>query len=125
MDLPVALALLGLVAAATVLGLVWRGTTGRARHVRTGEAVAIEGVELGSSATLLQFSSSVCAPCAATARVLHRVADPAAGIRHVELDVAERPELAARFSVLQTPTTLILDAAGVVRARIGGAARPG
>ena len=44
-------------------------------------------------------------------------------VRHVEVDIADRPDLAAQFNVLQTPTTLILDAAGSVRARIGGAVR--
>jgi thioredoxin-related protein len=37
--------------------------------------------------------------------------------------VTHRPELAARYRVLQTPTTLILDRDGAVRARIGGAVR--
>jgi hypothetical protein len=44
-------------------------------------------------------------------------------VRHIEIDVADRPDLAAKFNVLQTPTTLILDARGAVRARIGGAVR--
>ena len=37
--------------------------------------------------------------------------------------MTHRPELAARYRVLQTPTTLILDSDGAVRARIGGAVR--
>jgi thiol-disulfide isomerase/thioredoxin len=113
----VAAALIGLVAIATVLGLVWRATQGRvtAGHGR------IDGIELGGSATLLQLSSEVCAPCRATARVLGAIA--ADGVRHIEIDIADRPDLAAQFNVLQTPTTLILDAAGAVRARIGGAVR--
>ena len=83
----------------------------------------IDGVELASGVTLVQFSSEYCAPCRATARVLEELAGERPDIAHVELDVAERPELAARFGILQTPTTLVLDGSGHVRARIGGAVR--
>jgi len=113
----VAAALIGLVAIATVLGLVWRASQGR---VSTASG-SVTGVELGGHATLLQLSSEVCAPCRATARVLGAIV--AEGVRHIEIDIAHRPDLAAQFNVLQTPTTLILDSAGAVRARIGGAVR--
>jgi thiol-disulfide isomerase/thioredoxin len=109
--------LLGLVALATALGLLWRASQGRV----TAASGSVSGVELGGHATLLQLSSEVCAPCRATARVLGAL--EADGVRHVEIDIAHRPDLAARFNVLQTPTTLILDSAGAVRARIGGAVR--
>jgi thiol-disulfide isomerase/thioredoxin len=113
----VVVALAGLVAFATVLGMLWRAAQGR---VRTASG-SIAGVELGDRATLLQLSTEVCAPCRATAKVLHDIADEQ--IRHVEVDIADRPDLVSRFNVLQTPTTLILDRDGVVRARIGGAVR--
>jgi hypothetical protein len=45
-------------------------------------------------------------------------------VTHVEVDLGDRPDLARRFGVLQTPTTLLLDSTGAVRARIAGAARP-
>ena len=57
----VVLVLGGLVLASTALGLAWRATTGRVRRTRP-ETVAIDGVTLGSRATLLQFSTEVCAP---------------------------------------------------------------
>ncbi|MEZ5190998.1 MAG: thioredoxin family protein [Schumannella sp.] len=113
----VALALAGLVALATLLGLLWRASQGRVRLA----AGAVTGVELGGRATLLQLSTEVCAPCRATARVLGALSTH--DVRHVEVDIAHRPDLVDRFNVLQTPTTLILDRDGVVRARIGGAVR--
>nr|WP_249776819.1 thioredoxin family protein [Leifsonia sp. C5G2] len=106
--------------------MIWRATTGRAREVRRTEVVqaAEVGVEpFGGRATLLQFSTAFCAPCRSTARVLDGVADDLDGVRHVEVDLTHRPELADRFHILQTPTTLVLDGSGAVRARIGGAAR--
>jgi len=38
----------------------------------------------------------------------------------VDVDLTHRADLARRFNVLQTPTTLVLDRAGRVRARVGG-----
>jgi thiol-disulfide isomerase/thioredoxin len=112
---------IALVALATALGILYSAGTGRARRTRTEDRVAIAGVDLGERATLLQFSSEVCAPCRATARVLGEFAHD--GVRHVEVDVAQRRDLADRFGILQTPTTLLIDGEGRVRSRIGGAPR--
>ncbi|MCU1598118.1 MAG: hypothetical protein QOK08_1026 [Actinomycetota bacterium] len=119
----IAAILVGLVAFATVLGLVWKNRTGRARTAK-GELVNLPEVPLNARATLLQFSTEVCAPCVPTRRVLSQIADSTDGVSHVDLDLTHRPDLAARFNVLQTPTTLILDQTGAIRARIGGAPRP-
>ena len=118
----VAAVLLGLVALATALGVAWRASTGRVRSVN-GHRVDLPEVPLADNATLLQFSTEVCAPCVPTRRVLGQIADSTDGVTHVDLDLTHRPDIAARFNVLQTPTTLILDRAGVIRARIGGAPR--
>jgi thiol-disulfide isomerase/thioredoxin len=109
--------LVGLVAFATVLGMLWRASQGR---VRTASG-RVADIELGGRATLLQLSTEVCAPCRATAKVLDGLSSD--DIRHIEVDIADRPDLVSRFNVLQTPTTFILDRDGVVRARIGGAVR--
>jgi thiol-disulfide isomerase/thioredoxin len=118
--------LLGLVALATVLGLVWKARNGRitapTRRTST-DAIDLPEVTRGERATLLQFSTEVCAPCVPTHRVLGQIADSTDGVNHVDLDLTHRPDIAARFNVLQTPTTLILDRTGVIRARIGGAPR--
>ena len=120
--------LLGIVALATALGLFWRSQTGRVRGIANDETV-IEISELapdavaGSGATLLQFSTEVCAPCKATHTLLDSLARQSSGVSHVDVDVTRRADIASRFNLLQSPTTLILDAHGVVRARIGGAPR--
>ena len=114
--------LVGLIALATGLGTLWQSRQGKVR-VGDQRIVSIDGVALGQRATLLQFSTEVCAPCRTTARVLGELADGEQDVAHVDLDVTHRPELAARYRVMQTPTTLILDQDGAVRARIGGAVR--
>lgn len=120
-----ALALVGgLVVLATVLGLIWRGRQGRvtAEHGDVVTAADVSSVApFGADGTLVQFSTEFCARCPATRRLLAAVAQTYPGVEHVEVDLTHRSDLARRFDVLQTPTTLILDGAGRVRARIGGA----
>ena len=121
----------GLVVVSTALGLLHRALNGRVHRVSSRGVVKADVVRakdlgteaLGSKATLLQFSTEVCAPCRTTNRVLKVLASEHFTVKHIDLDLTHRPDLAARFSVLQTPTTLILDRKGVVRARIGGAPR--
>lgn len=134
--LPALIVGLGLPAAATAVGFGLRARSGRLRE--TGGApggAAAAGAEteaaaldlgpdaLGSAATLVQFSTVCCSRCPGTARQLAGVAAGYEGVRHVEVDLTHRADLADRFRVLQTPTTLILDADGRQSARIGGVPR--
>lgn len=126
--------ILALVVLATLAGVVWRINTGRAKRVKSGEQVdlaklgAVKGGKLvtkfGRKVTLLQFSTEVCSQCTQTARVLGELESKTPNLLHVEVDVTNRLDLAAHFKVLQTPTTLVLDSAGRVRARISGAPKP-
>ena len=75
---------------------------------------------LGSTATLLQFSTELCARCPGVHRTLAAVADSRPGVRHLDVDLTHRPDIAKHFHVLQTPTTLILDSDGIVQTRFGG-----
>ncbi len=126
--LAVVISLLGLVVLSTALGLVWRATTGRVRGAEGGRTI-VRLSELrpdaptGQAATLLQFSTEVCAPCANAHRTLEAVAGEFEAVRHVDVDVTARPDIARRFGLLQSPTILILDARGTVMARIGGLPR--
>ncbi len=118
---------LALVAAATVLGLAWRARQGR--YTSVPEAPALTPADLASTvtfgavATLVQFSTEHCSRCPGTRTMLQSVAGSRPGVVHLEVDLTHRADLARRFQVLQTPTTLILDRSGRVRARVGGAPR--
>jgi thiol-disulfide isomerase/thioredoxin len=119
-------ALAALVVLATALGVLQRARTGRVRTA-SGEAVTAEQLgtaeALGGRATLVQFSTPTCAQCPGTARLLRGVAAEHDGVAHLEVDLTRHPDVADRFAVLQTPTTLLVDADHRVRARIGGAPR--
>jgi hypothetical protein len=56
-----------------------------------------------------------------TARILGELETQSDEVLHLEVDLTNRLDLAKKYQVLQTPTTLILDRRGVVKSRIGGA----
>ena len=131
MDPIIALSLvLALVAGATGLGLLWRARQGRAAVVAPGApdapgtpltpADVASPVPFGANGTLVQFSTDHCARCPGTHALLAGLAGQRPGVAHVDVDLTHRRDLANRFGILQTPTTLVLDGTGRVRARIGG-----
>jgi thiol-disulfide isomerase/thioredoxin len=80
---------------------------------------------LGERATLVQFSSAFCQPCRATRRLLADAAALVPGVRHLEIDVADRPDLARLLDVRGTPTVFVLRADGSVARRAAGQPRRG
>ena len=88
----------------------------------TADALGLAG-PLGERATLLQISTGFCAPCRAVRGLLTRVAQTTTGVRHVEIDVAHHPELAAHLAITQTPTTFLLGPDGAILARREGVPR--
>lgn len=72
---------------------------------------------------LLQLSSQFCADCRASRAVLTDVASEHHGVTVREVDVAMRPELVRLLGIRRTPTTLVVDPAGVELARTVGVPR--
>lgn len=104
---------LWIVLAAVALALAFGGyrrlTDGKARAVSSEPTLDASrlGSELGSQATFVQFSSTVCPPCRATHRVLSELATTDPGVAHVDLDAETRLDLVDEFSVTRTPTVLL------------------
>jgi thiol-disulfide isomerase/thioredoxin len=139
------LALLGALAVAVTLGLVLRAREGRVRL--SGHQPVLAGVTAGGqsgrpavelppavrelvvdppeqeSVTLLQLSTTFCAPCRQASAALASLAEATPGLRHVELDVTNTPEIAIGLGVLRTPTTIAFDAEGTELLRIRGVPR--
>ena len=113
---------------ATAAGLVWRRRNGRLREVARGPGEprltgAQVGRDLGERATLLQFSSTFCAPCRATSQLLADVAAKDTGVAHIEIDVADRMDLVRLLDIRRTPTTLVLGPEGRIARRASGLPR--
>ena len=81
------------------------------------------GSPLGARATLVQFSTEVCAYCGPTRELLAEVAAARDGVSFVEVDAPARMDLTRRLHVLSTPTVLVLDAAGGIASRASGPVR--
>jgi thiol-disulfide isomerase/thioredoxin len=120
---------------ATVLGVVLRRREGRFRPGSPGTAAKPSGAEaaalteadlgrrLGEQATLVQFSTAFCAPCRPTRQILAQVAGMVDGVAHVEIDAAERLDLARRLRINSTPTVLVLGPDGAIVKRAAGLPR--
>ncbi|TDN88619.1 thioredoxin family protein [Microbacterium sp. BK668] len=124
MDLLGATIVLAVLLTATVaVGLYLRWQQNRPQRHIPHEVVQPERLgadALGETATLLQFSTELCARCPGVHRTLSSVADSRPGVRHLDIDLTHRPDIARHFHVMQTPTTLILDRDGVIQTRFGG-----
>jgi len=128
---PKLLAIVALVALGTLVGIIWKAANGRARRIKNGEQIDLAEIgatkngqpvtKFGKNTTLVQFSSETCATCKQTARLFSELEKTSDGVLHIEVDLTHRLDLADKFKILQTPTTLVLDPKGVVKSRIGGA----
>ena len=95
---------------ATVAAFALRRRDGRLRGTRQQTLTMAElGQPLGTRATLLQFSSSFCAPCRAARQLL--------------ADVADRLDLVRRLDVRRTPTVFVLGPLGQITRRASGLPR--
>lgn len=131
---PNLIVIVALLAVATVGGLVWRATTGRARRIKNGLQIDLKALgatkdgkpvtAFGEHTTFLQFSSETCSTCKQTAKLFEELEKTSHGVLHIEVDLTHRLDLADKFGILQTPTTLVLDSKGIVKSRIGGAPKP-
>jgi thiol-disulfide isomerase/thioredoxin len=131
------IALAAALVAASALGLVLRRRAGRFRAARVspvspggpdGPAADVLteadlGGPLGRQATLVQFSTAFCAPCRPTRQILAQVAGMVDGVTHVEVDAAERLDLARRLRINSTPTVLVLAPDGAIAKRAVGLPR--
>jgi thiol-disulfide isomerase/thioredoxin len=139
---PGLIALVAALAVAIVTGLAWQRNNGRIRGVRTAPAPggpqAAEsapaqtgpvltgtelGLPLGQRATLVQFSTTFCAPCRATRRILAEVAGMVDGVTHVEIDAESHLDLVRRLDIRRTPTVLVLGPDGRIAKRASGQPR--
>jgi thiol-disulfide isomerase/thioredoxin len=83
------------------------------------------GVDPGERATLLQFSSTHCAPCRAVSRISSEVAGEVPGVQHVEVDAEEHLDAVRALGIWRTPTLLVLDRDGrIVKRATGVPAKP-
>ncbi|GGN18808.1 thiol reductase thioredoxin [Lentzea pudingi] len=115
-------ALLGALAVAGAIGVLLKVREGRISSRSTPSADLPAPVRdlLAPGVTLVQLSTTFCAPCRHAKVVLSDLADRTDGLTHAELDVTNLPEVTTSLGVMRTPTTLALTADGREVLRVGG-----
>ncbi|MEV7045713.1 thioredoxin family protein [Amycolatopsis sp. NPDC051061] len=93
---------------------------GHAAPARELPGPVADVLDPASAVTLVQISTTFCAPCRHAKAVLEPLAERTDGLHHVELDVTNQPEVAQSLSVLRTPTTIALTPDGRELLRVGG-----
>jgi len=120
------LILAAVLAAASVVGVLYRRRSGVLR-AKPGPVARLSaddlGARLGSTATLVHFSSAFCQPCRATRGVLGKVAGMVTGVAHVEVDAETNLDLVRRLNIMRTPTVLVLGPDGEIVRRASGQPR--
>ena len=122
------LVLVGTLVLAAIAGIALRFREGRIRGVDKAPAPESAGLpedvrqllDPEAAVTLVQLSTTFCAPCRQARRLLTDLASRTERLHHAELDLTNRPDLARALSVLRTPTTLAVDAGGAELLRVGG-----
>ena len=118
--IPLAIVLAG----ATGFGIWYQRTRGEFRKKKTVNGpkltAAIVGTELGSRATMVQFSSAFCTPCRATKVLLEEMVKTMPDVHYAHIDAESNLELVRRLDIRSTPTTLFLNGAGVEVGRAMG-----
>ncbi|GAB2764962.1 TlpA family protein disulfide reductase [Amycolatopsis magusensis] len=115
--------LLGTLVVATAAGLLLRRRDGRIKQPKpvTALPAPVAGaLDPGAPVTLVQLSTTFCAPCRQTRALLTHLAGKTDGLAHVDLDVTNQPEVAQHLGVLRTPTTVAYAPDGRELLRVGG-----
>lgn len=128
--------LLAAFAVAAVTGLVLRRRSGTVRvvdfprvapesehlsaHLLEAGLVDAGKTDLPPAPLILHFSASWCGPCVAVRELVDKLADELPSVRHIEVDVAEHPQLSSELRVLSLPTVLVYDADMRQRFRVAG-----
>ena len=126
---------LGLLALTLAAGIFYKVSAGRGRSIQKSEVIDLSRIgahkngspvtQPGKSATLLLFSTEYCGQCPGVRRSLTQLGKGSAGVLHAEVDLTDRLDLAARFSISQTPTVFILNALGELTFRVSGVPKQG
>jgi thiol-disulfide isomerase/thioredoxin len=117
--------LLAALVAAGALAWLLQAREGRIKATASGPSDELPdpvrtALAAGPSVTLVQVSTTFCAPCRHARAILARLAETTSGLVHVELDVTDRPEIATSLGVLRTPTTVAFTSDGTELLRVGG-----
>ena len=105
-----------------LIGQSFRYYKGKVRYKKRTRYSAKElNQELGSRATIVQFSTTFCSECRSAKAMVKDVVKELSDIAYIELDAESNLDLVRRVDIRSTPTTIFLDKNGYEIARVKGA----
>ena len=111
-------------AIASTYGVWWKKSRGAIRTNKSepGHRMNADllGEDLGSRATMVQFSSAFCAPCKATHALLSQMVIAMDDVKHIHIDAESHLELVRELDIRSTPTTIFLNRKGIEVGRAAG-----
>lgn len=134
---------IGILALTTVFGLYWRSQQGKlktpskihksvtneelSKIIRAKSSFIVNSdlgekhqLQLGKSATLLQFSSAFCSPCKATAHVISNIVQNMDDVVYIQVASEENLKLVEKFDIKSTPTVIFFNRDGIEVGRAVG-----
>ncbi len=113
---------IGVILMSTAFGVYRRRTDGSIKTPEAGSFITAEqlGHDMGTKATVIQFSSPYCQPCKATNTMVDEMTSGIESVAHVDLQVADHLDLVNQLKIMRTPTTILLDGNGHIEFRIEG-----
>ena len=110
-------------ALAGAFGLWWRANQGKLKQTSgLHKFVSAQeiGIELGGRVTIVQFSSSFCSPCKATAQIITNLIKDMADVSYVQISSEDHLQLIEKFDIRSTPTVIFFNSHGMEVGRAVG-----
>ena len=138
---------IGILALASLFGFYWRSQQGKLKVANKTKNPALNSVsneelskivrakssfmvnsdlnekhqlQLGKSATLLQFSTAFCTPCKATAQIISHLVEGMDDVVYIQVASEENLKLVEKFDIKTTPTVLFFNRDGIEVGRAAG-----
>jgi thiol-disulfide isomerase/thioredoxin len=110
---------------ASAFGFYWRSQQGKLKLNKSAESVnndlnSLINQELGKNVTLLQFSSSFCSPCKATAQIISHLVADMDDVVYIQVASEENLKLVEKFDIKSTPTVIFFNRDGIEVGRAVG-----
>ena len=110
-------------AAASAFGFWWKQNQGRVKSAKGPHNFISKneiGIELGSRVTIVQFSSSFCSPCKATAAIINNLIKDMNDVAYVQIQSEQNIPLIEKFDIKSTPTVIFFNGLGMEVGRATG-----
>jgi thiol-disulfide isomerase/thioredoxin len=108
---------------ACAFGFWWKRNQGRVKSSKGPHNFISKpelGIDLGSRVTIVQFSSSFCSPCKATAAIINNLVKEMNDVAYVQIQSEQNIALIEKFDIKSTPTVIFFNGMGMEVGRASG-----